>query len=222
MKLFDIIGPVMIGPSSSHTAGAVRIGLVARKLLSEAPVIADIGLHGSFAMTGSGHGTDRALVAGLLGIQPDNSQIPHSFELAEQAGLTFSIHSIHIPNVHPNSTRLRLIGEHGRKLEVIASSLGGGRILIASIDGIQANFSGNENTLIVHATVDQPGSLAEVTSLLAQHHINIANMQLYRHFKGGQAVMIIECDDQISQSLIAQLSENKLFLKVTYLNKEQE
>lgn len=220
MKLFDIIGPVMIGPSSSHTAGAVRIGLVARRLLCEKPVIADIGLHGSFAMTGSGHGTDRAIVAGLLGIQQDDSRIPHSFELAEQAGLTFSIHSIHIPNVHPNSTRLRLIGDHGRKLGIVASSLGGGRILISSIDGITANFSGNENTLIVHANHDRPGSVAEVTTLLASHNINIANMQLYRHFKGGQAVMIVECDNKIPQELIEQLSEKERFQKVTYLNRD--
>ncbi len=220
MKLFDIIGPVMIGPSSSHTAGAVKIGLVARKLLGEQPVIADIGLHGSFAMTGSGHGTDRAILAGLLGIEQDDSRIPFSFDLAEKAGLSFDIHAIHLPNAHPNSTRLRLIGENGRKLEVTASSLGGGRILISTIDGITANFSGNENTLIIHSSHDRPGSVAEVTSLLAKHHINIASMQLYRHFKGGQAVMVLECDNKIPQSLITQLSDDGHFLKVTYINKE--
>lgn len=220
MKLFDIIGPVMIGPSSSHTAGAVRIGLVARKLLCERPIKADIGLHGSFAMTGAGHGTDRAIVAGLLGIQQDDSRIPQSLELAKQAGLEIEIHSIHIPNAHPNSTRLKLTGNHGRKLEMTASSLGGGRILVSSIDGITANFSGNENTLIVHASHDRPGAVALVTSLLGEHNINIANMQLYRHSKGGNAVMILECDNKIPQELIDQLSQIERFPKVTYLNKE--
>lgn len=130
MKLFDIIGPVMIGPSSSHTAGAVKIGLVARKLLGETPVKANIKLHGSFAMTGAGHGTDRAIVAGLLGIRPDDERIPDSFDIAHKEGFSFDIDTTHIPNAHPNSTLLTLEGDHGRKLEIVASSLGGGRILV--------------------------------------------------------------------------------------------
>ena len=104
MKLFDIIGPVMIGPSSSHTAGAVKIGLVARKLLGEKPVKANIKLHGSFAMTGAGHGTDRAIVAGLLGIRPDDERIPESFDIARQEGLSFDIDTTHIPNAHPKAS----------------------------------------------------------------------------------------------------------------------
>lgn len=218
MKLFDIIGPVMIGPSSSHTAGAVKIGLVARKLLGEPPAKAAIRLHGSFAMTGAGHGTDRAIVAGLLGIQPDDERLPESLEIAKKEGLEFDIGTIHIPNAHPNTTQLTLVSPHGRKLEIVASSLGGGRIWVSSIDGITANFSGDENTLVVHTHHDRPGSVAQVTSVLAKHGINIATMQLYRRSKGGQAVMVIECDNPIPQAVIDQLESMHIALKITYLN----
>lgn len=221
MKLFDIIGPVMIGPSSSHTAGAVKIGLVARKLLGEKPVKADIKLHGSFAMTGAGHGTDRAIVAGLLGIRPDDERIPESFDIAHQDGLSFDIDSTHIPNAHPNSTLITLQGEHGRTLEIVASSLGGGRILVSRLDGITTNFSGDENTLIVHTHYDRPGHVALVTSVLLQYKINIATMQLYRRSKGGQAVMVIECDDPIPPELVEKLAGMAGILKITYLNQEQ-
>ena len=222
MKLFDIIGPVMIGPSSSHTAGAVKIGLVARKLLGEKPVKANIKLHGSFAMTGAGHGTDRAIVAGLLGIRPDDERIPDSFDIARKEGLSFDIDTTHIPNAHPNSTLISLEGDHGRKLEIVASSLGGGRILVSRLDGITTNFSGDENTLIVHTHYDRPGHVALVTSALARYGINIATMQLYRRSKGGQAVMVIECDDPIPPELVEKLAGMEGILKITYLNQEQD
>ena len=222
MKLFDIIGPVMIGPSSSHTAGAVKIGLVARKLLGETPVKANIKLHGSFAMAGAGHGTDRAIVAGLLGIRPDDERIPDSFDIAHKEGFSFDIDTTHIPNAHPNSTLLTLEGDHGRKLEIVASSLGGGRILVSRIDGITTNFSGDENTLIVHTHYDRPGHVALVTAALAKQGINIATMQLYRRSKGGQAVMVIECDDPIPPELVEKLTRMEGILKVTYLNQEKK
>lgn len=220
MKLFDIVGPVMIGPSSSHTAGAVKIGLVSRKLLGEKPVKAEILLHGSFAMTGSGHGTDRAIVAGIMGIRPDDERIPDSFDIAHEGGMTFSIDTTHIPNAHPNSTMIRLEGEQGRKLELVASSLGGGRIIVSRIDGITSHFSGDENTLIVHAQHDRPGHVARVTTELANHKINIATMQLHRHMKGGQAVMVIECDSTIPTELVERLKQMEGIMKVTFLNHE--
>lgn len=220
MKLFDIVGPVMIGPSSSHTAGAVKIGLVSRKLLGEKPVRAEILLHGSFAMTGSGHGTDRAIVAGIMGIRPDDERIPNSFDIAHEGGLSFSIDITHIPNAHPNSTMIKLTGEYGRKLELVASSLGGGRIIVSRIDGITSHFSGDENTLIVHAQHDRPGHVARVTTELANHEINIATMQLHRHMKGGQAVMVIECDSIIPAELVDKLKQMEGIIKVTFLNHE--
>lgn len=217
MNLFDILGPVMVGPSSSHTAGAVRIGYVARKLLGEEPRKAEIFLHGSFATTGAGHGTDKALIAGLLGMQPDDMRIAHSFELAEQQGLEFSFGSVILRDVHPNTAVLRLSGESGRGLEIIASSLGGGRIKVVEIDGIQSGFTAEAPTLIVH-NLDQPGLVAEVTALLFQQSINIATMQLYRNQRGGTAVMIIETDQPISQAAVAAFDDIQGIVKVNYLD----
>ena len=150
MRLFDVLGPVMTGPSSSHTAGAVRIGSTARRLLGEQPAEAEILLYGSFAATGRGHGTDRALVAGLLAMQPDDDRIPNSFAIAKEIGLHFHIGTINLRGAHPNTAVLRLTGASGRKLEVVGASIGGGRINICQIDGITTNFGGDHNTLIVH------------------------------------------------------------------------
>ena len=162
MRLFDVLGPVMTGPSSSHTAGAVRIGSTARRLLGEQPAQAEILLYGSFAATGRGHGTDRALVAGLLGMQPDDDRIPNSFALAKAGGLHYKIGSINLRGAHPNTAVLRLVGVSGRKLEVVGASIGGGRINICQIDGITTNFGGDHNTLIVH-NQDTPGHVAAVS-----------------------------------------------------------
>ena len=130
MNLFDIVGPVMVGPSSSHTAGAVRIGQVSRHLLGESVKEAKILLHGSFLATGKGHGTDKALVAGLLGMAADDIRIPDSFDIAKESGVKFEIGKIQLKNAHPNSVKLLLVGESGRNLEIVACSLGGGRIKI--------------------------------------------------------------------------------------------
>lgn len=220
MRLFDILGPVMVGPSSSHTAGAVRIGFTARKLLGENVQHADISLHGSFAMTGHGHGTDCALVAGLLGMQPDDLRIPDSFSVAQQQGLTFTIKNVQLRNAHPNTARLQLTGSSGRTLDVVAESIGGGRIRVVSIDGIDANFSGEHNTLIVH-NQDVPGHVAAVTSALMQRQINIATMQLYRSEQGGYAVMILECDQPIPKDIELWLSHIDGIKKITIFNQEE-
>ena len=219
MRLFDILGPVMIGPSSSHTAGAVRIGWTARRLLGDIPIEAKIGLHGSFALTGKGHGTDRALIAGILGMKPDDEMIPESFSLAEKNGLKFEFSTIYLRNAHPNTVEINLTGEHGRTLDVIAESVGGGRIMIRSIDGITANFSGEYNTLIVH-NMDTPGHVAAVSSALMQRHVNIANMQLYRSEEGKYAVMILECDQRIPDDIEQWLSHIDGIIKITIFNQE--
>ena len=217
MRLFDILGPVMVGPSSSHTAGAVRIGLTARKLLGDQPVHADISLHGSFALTGHGHGTDCALIAGLLGMQPDDLRIPDSFSVAAEQGLTFSFQNVQLRNAHPNTVRLQLEDAKGRTLDIVAESIGGGRIRIRSIDGIETNFSGEHNTLIVH-NQDTPGHVAAVTTCLSQHGVNIATMQLYRSTAGGYAVMVLECDEPIPDEIAGQLGSQPGIVKVTILN----
>lgn len=217
MNIFDILGPVMVGPSSSHTAGAVRIGLITRRLLGEIPVSAQISLSGSFAATGTGHGTDRALVAGLLGMQPDDMRVPDSFVLAEEQGLKFSFEQINLKEAHPNTAVLKVTGESGRELEVQASSLGGGRIMVNKLDGIEVNFTGESPTLIVH-NMDQPGHVAEVTSMLSHKSVNIATLQLYRDHRGGYAVMVIETDQDIPQDSLRWLSRLEGIIKVTYLN----
>ena len=217
MRLFDVLGPVMTGPSSSHTAGAVRIGLTARKLLGEPPAEAEILLHGSFAATGRGHGTDRALVAGLLGMQPDDEASPRSVALARAAGLRFSIGSVVLRGAHPNTALLRLAGPSGRKLEVMGASIGGGRINICQIDGITTNFGADHDTLIVH-NLDTPGHVAAVTGCLSAREINIATMQLYRSTAGGYAVMVLECDQPLPDTLVAEVRALPGIVKVTSLN----
>ncbi len=220
MRLFDVLGPVMIGPSSSHTAGAVRIGWTAGRLLGDKPAEAKIGLHGSFALTGKGHGTDRALIAGILGMKPDDERIPNSFSIAESKGLKFDFSTIYLRNAHPNTVQLKLVGVHGRTLDIVAESVGGGRIMIRSIDGITANFSGEYNTLIVH-NMDTPGHVAAVSSALMQRHVNIANMQLYRSAEGKYAVMILECDQRIPDDIEQWLSHIDGIIKITVFNQEE-
>ena len=217
MRLFDVLGPVMTGPSSSHTAGAVRIGLTARKLLGEQPAQAEILLHGSFAATGRGHGTDKALVAGLLGMQPDDENIPRSFTLARQAGMLYTVGTINLRGAHPHTALLRLRGADGHKLEVMGSSIGGGRINICKIDGITTNFGADHDTLIVH-NLDTPGHVSAVTTCLSEHHINIATMQLYRSAAGGYAVMVLECDQPIPAEIVEELRRMPGIVKVTSLN----
>jgi L-serine dehydratase len=220
MNVFDIIGPIMVGPSSSHTAGAVKIGYLSNKLMGEKIHSARIYLHGSFLTTGKGHGTDKAIIAGLLGMKPDDIRIPESFELAEKAGMAFAFEGIELRDAHPNSVKLNLTGASGRELEIMASSVGGGNIKIFQIDGLDANFGGDLPTLIVH-NQDRPGLVTEVTSMLSKKSINIATMQLYRSRRGGDAVMVLECDQEISKESINWLESLDGIRKVTYLSLEE-
>ena len=221
MNIFDVIGPVMVGPSSSHTAGAVRIGYVARQLLGEEVREAKILLYGSFLATGKGHGTDKALTAGLLGMQTDDYRIPKSIEIAEDKGMKIAFGEAVLKEAHPNTAQLYLKGISGKTMELVGQSLGGGRINIAEIDGIETNFSGENPTLIVH-NLDQTGHVSEVTSMLAHKGVNIATMQLYRSSNGGKAVMVVECDQEVPQEGIRWLERVEGVLKVTYLGKSEE
>ena len=222
MNLFDILGPVMVGPSSSHTAGAVRLGRTARRLLGEGtPRSAAITLYGSFAATGHGHGTDRALIAGLLGFQPDDERIAHSFDCAHDVGMAFTFTLSRTAEEHPNTARIDLVGESGKTLSMIGCSLGGGRIMVVEMNGLRANFSGDLPTLIVQ-NVDQPGHVSEVTSMLAQRGVNIATMQLYRDHPGGNAVMIIETDKAVPQESLTWLECCEGITRVTFIDAERE
>lgn len=219
MDIFDIIGPVMVGPSSSHTAGAVRIGYIAGKLMGEPVAKAEILLYGSFLATGKGHGTRKALVAGLLGMKPDDMRIPDSFEIAKEHGIEVVFGESALRDAHPNTAQIFLTSVTGKKLEVVGESLGGSRINIAQIDGISTNFSGDYPTLVVH-NMDQPGHVAEVTSMLAHKSVNIATMQLYRAGRGGNSVMVLECDQEVPEEGIKWLRHAEGVVKVTYLGME--
>lgn len=221
MDLFDLIGPVMIGPSSSHTAGAARIGLTARLLLGEYIVRADIGLHGSFAKTYHGHGTDRAIVGGLLGMAVDDERLRNSLELARSCGLNVYFHSINIRGAHPNTVRLTITGSSGAMLTMEAASVGGGNIEVHRLDGLQVNFTGKENTLIIRH-LDTPGAIAKVTGELAQRGLNIANMQGYRRQAGGDAMMIMELDGIPEEEVIQRIRELPDVQGVTFMQRRSD
>ena len=199
---FDLIGPVMVGPSSSHTAGAVRLGEMARKILGSEPVDAEIILHGSFAETGKGHGTNLALVAGLLGMHTDDERIPQAFEIAKEKGLSFSFTAGNLGEVHPNTVKMKLVDQEGNKVDVTGSSIGGGRIQIQGINEFQVEVMGDYHTLVVLQN-DLPGVVAQVTSLIASTQINIAQMRVSREKKGARALMIIETDQAIDPAALA-------------------
>ena len=210
----------MIGPSSSHTAGAAKIGYTAQKLLGEVPAQADIGLYGSFATTGKGHGTDRALVAGLLGLRPDDPRLPDSFALAARAGDAVQHPPGRAALCPPQHRRAHPDQPHRAAAFAQGASVGGGRIRVTEIDGVPADFGGDSNTLIIH-NEDTPGCIAEVTMALALRRINIASMQVFRAAAGGYAVMVLECDSHIPHALERQLAVMPGLLKVTCLNVDE-
>ncbi len=201
VSVFDIIGPIMVGPSSSHTAGAVRLGLVARAILGRQPSEATIELHGSFAQTGKGHGTDRGLVAGLLGMATDDPDLRRSFELAAAAGLNFTFADVDLgEDAHPNSVRLT-VGDGERAVQVTGCSIGGGLVEITTVDGYDVRFGCEYDTLLVLAE-DRPGTINQVTGWLARQGINIAFLRVERNKRGGDAIMIIETDAMIDPLLL--------------------
>ncbi len=216
-NIFDILGPVMVGPSSSHTAGAARIGLIARQLFGRQPEKATVYLHGSFAATGKGHGTDKALIGGLLGMKPDDMRIPDSFNVAKDEGMEFVIENKDFKEAHPNTARIYMEAEGIPSMWVQAYSIGGGRIRVCKLDGIDVNFSGESNTLIIR-NVDEPGRVKDVSVALSDAQINIATMQLFRDKKGGIAVMVVEIDEVIPQEVIDNLVGKPGIIRVKFLS----
>jgi L-serine dehydratase len=194
VSLLDIIGPVMVGPSSSHTAGACRLGLLARNLVGGTPERARIELHGSFARTGEGHGTDKAIAGGLMGFRPDDERLRDALEIAEREGLDYVFEKTTLDDdAHPNTTRITL--ERGeRKAVMTGASLGAGRILVTEINGYKVEVTGGYHTIVLIAE-DVKGSVAAIATILAEHEINIANLRLTRKERGGDAFMVIEVDD---------------------------
>jgi L-serine dehydratase len=200
VSLLDIIGPVMVGPSSSHTAGACRLGLLARGLIGGTPERARIELHGSFARTGEGHGTDKAIAGGLMGFRPDDERLRDALEIAEREGLDYVFEKTTLSDdAHPNSVRLTL--ERGeRHAAMIGASLGAGRVRVSEINGYAVEVSGNLHTIVLIAE-DVKGSVAAIATILAEHGLNIATLRLSRKERGGDAFMAIEIDEQPGEAV---------------------
>jgi len=204
VSLFDILGPVMVGPSSSHTAGACRLGLVARAILGGTPEYARILLHGSFAATGLGHGTQRALVGGLIGLAPDDLALRDAFDRARDAGLQWEFEETFLgDDAHPNSVVFEL-RRGGEQVRVRGASVGGGRIEVNGIDDFPVALSGEYHSLIIRAR-DEPGTIAAISSLCARHGVNLATMRVDRIGRHKDALMTIEADDPFPDEIIAEL-----------------
>jgi L-serine dehydratase len=200
---FDIIGPVMIGPSSSHTAGAARIGKVARTLFGALPKKAVISFYGSFAKTYKGHGTDVAVVGGLLDFDTFDQRIPRSLKLAEEAGMEVEFLVEESITEHPNTVKIQL-SDGQKELELVGISIGGGTIEITELNSFKLKLSGaNPAILVVHH--DQFGLISAVTTVLSKYQINIGHMEVSRKEKGQMALMVIEVDQKIEDHVIQEL-----------------
>lgn len=214
ISIFDVIGPNMIGPSSSHTAGALRISLMVKKIVNKRIKSAKFVLYGSFAKTYKGHGTDRALVAGILGMETEDERIKDAFIYAQKDGLSYSF-DVNEENTdyHPNTVDVIVTDECGDVTTITGSSIGGGNIKIIKINGMEVEFTGEYFTLLVKQK-DTPGIVAHITKCLSEYDINIAFMRLYREDKGMIAYTIIEADEQINEGVIQKIKENQSIIDV--------
>src|SRR5688572_17310050 len=206
VSLFDILGPVMVGPSSSHTAGACRLGLMGRAILGGTPEHAHIALHGSFAATGEGHGTHRAIVGGLAGIAPDDLRLRRAYDEAKAAGMQWEFEDVNLGDeAHPNTAVLTL-RRGDNKVRVRGASIGGGRIEVTEIDGFAVSLGGNYHTLVVVAR-DEPGTIMTITGLCASQGINLATMRVDRTGRQKDALMTIEADHEIPDLVLDELRD---------------
>lgn len=208
ISVFDVLGPNMIGPSSSHTAGAALIAQLAQKMIAPPIVRADFTLYGSFAKTYRGHGTDRALLGGIMGFGTDDVRIRDSYAIAQERGLHFSF----IPNevetdIHPNTVDIHMENADGLVMTVRGESLGGGKVRIVRINDMPVEFSGEYNALIV-VQQDKPGVVAHITSALSERGVNIAFMRLFRTGKGSTAYTIVESDQRLPDDIAEELRAN--------------
>ena len=215
--LFDLIGPQMIGPSSSHTAGAARIGYVASRMAGGCVKKAVVTLYGSFAETGKGHGTDKAVVAGLLGFAPDDDRLRIAPQLAKEWGRDIRVEFSDEEMKHPNTAGIVFENEDGRKIHMTGASIGGGNIEIQSINGMDVSFGCDYPTLLIFHQ-DRPGFISSVTGVLAEHEINIAFMKVFRNSRWQNACMVIETDGEVEDCLVEQIrSENQDIVEVCKL-----
>lgn len=221
ISVFDVLGPNMIGPSSSHTAGACAIAHLAQKIKSGRLKEVEFTLYGSFARTYRGHGTDRALLGGIMGFAADDVRIRDSFEIAGERGIAYRF----IPDeketdVHPNTVDIRMVSESGTETAVRGESLGGGKVRIVRINGVSVDFSGEYNAVIVIQR-DRPGVAAHITRVLSDKGVNIAFMRLFRESKGETAYTIVESDERIPEDIAGRLLENSNIRDVMPVPKEE-
>lgn len=211
ISLFEVIGPNMVGPSSSHTAGAASMALLARKLFPGTIRQVQFTLYGSFARTYRGHGTDRALLGGIMGFETDDLRIRDSLELAKKAGIAYSFSKAEEEpdDIHPNTADMDIQGTNGERLFVRGVSLGGGKVKIVKLNQIEVDFTGEYSTLIVSQT-DKPGIVAHITKILSEEGVNIAFMRLFREEKGAAAFTIVESDEKIPKEVLEKIRENPL------------
>lgn len=208
ISVFDVLGPNMIGPSSSHTAGAARIGFLAQKMIGGNVIRADFTLYGSFAKTYHGHGTDRALLGGIMGFSTDDMRIRNSFEIAQESGLAYTF----TPNeteaeIHPNTVDISMTNKNGQTMTIRGESLGGGKVRIVRINGVSVDFTGKYSAVIV-VQQDKPGVVAHITKVLSDRGVNIAFMRLFREAKGHTAYTIVESDGTLPEDVAESLKEN--------------
>jgi len=215
-SVFDIIGPIMVGPSSSHTAGAAIIGRLARSVFGREPKRADIHLYGSFAETYRGHATDVAIVGGLLDFDTNDERIPNSLQLAKEAGLDVEFHKEEAVPEHPNTTKIRLEDERG-SLEVIGVSIGGGKVEITELNGFKLRLNGMYPAILVLHD-DRYGVISGVTNILTQHRVNIGHMEVSRKEKGQMALMVIEVDQNLEDAILDEIRKLEHVTQVTRMS----
>ena len=201
ISVFDVLGPNMIGPSSSHTAGAARIGFLAQKMIGGSVIRADFTLYGSFAKTYHDHGTDRELLGGFMGFSTDDMRIRNSFEIAQETGLAYTF----TPNeteteIHPNTVDISMTNKNGQIMTIRGESLGGGKVRIVRINSVQVDFTGEYSAVIV-THQDKPGVVAYITKCLSDRNVNIAFMRLFRESKGEIAYTIVESDGRLPEDI---------------------
>lgn len=206
VSIFQVAGPIMIGPSSSHTAGAARLARIAAKLAEDFDFVS-FGLHGSFSKTGKGHGTDKALLAGVMGIREDDEALADAYSIADKAGIAYEFHDVELPGIHENSVRIAFYKSGLQLCEIDGSSLGGGEVLISRIDGYQVEMSGNLPTIFIRQ-LDTRGVLSHITTVLADGGVNIATMKVSRKNRSEEATCVIEVDDLIEEEILRKIENN--------------
>ncbi len=215
ISILDVIGPVMVGPSSSHTAGALKLARAAMQIAGESFERVVFGLHGSFEKTGAGHGTDMALLSGAMGLNEKDERIRDAFKLAYERGLCYEFAPVELGDTHENTCRMSFYHPGGQVSEITGSSIGGGLICITEVDGIPTEITATNPTLVVRQ-YDRKGVIGAVSNLLAENDINIAIMRLGREARGAEAITVIETDSPLPSGLCEKIEalDNVIFARV--------